>query len=424
MAARYAVCIIFAFVSLLVSVGSTRESYSDSIAPESKLDSAAEEDSFSDLRDKIASSGGRLSSHRRRLTWKSGGVDSRDVIETAAIPDRVAELAEERTGLQPRSPLNFSVTIITAPQPLVGLAGERQKRAILSWRRLVPTPQIVLVGNHDSFYALKSQVRRLTVEPSVDSSYQGVPLFHSLVARAHAVTTTHSMLVASDVVLLQDAMTAVWRTFEKMAGKNHVIVAAAGEVPRFPRGLMDSTDILKSRVNERGVRAFLAKRMTRSPGAQVGFWAWDFGNAPLINSSMPPFVYRRGKHDRWLAHEIVTAGLRPLVDVSDIVTAFAVAQSQRRQGRRGGADVAYVPPVDPDAGGSKKGVDYETDSIDTEGESDSDASRDRRASVWDQREVQDKEVWVNQRLMKDYVAAIGEGGEVPLSSPLSDFTAK
>ncbi|CAI7743801.1 unnamed protein product [Closterium sp. NIES-53] len=136
-------------------------------------------------------------------------------------------------------PARLSLTIFCAPKPYLSAspASDPQRRALLSWLRLSLRPTVVLLGNDSSFHVLAKEFPgRVVVDARVDTNFYGVPLVHSMLARARAAPTMVSLLINGDILLLEDvvpALSKVQRTF-----KSWVLTAARWDVSAdFPFAL-------------------------------------------------------------------------------------------------------------------------------------------------------------------------------------------
>jgi hypothetical protein len=55
----------------------------------------------------------------------------------------------------------------------------------------------------------------------------------------------------------------------------------------------------------------------------VEFWAWDTSGAPLVNETMPSFVYGRGKYDSWFTHGVIHGGHGRVIDATSVASFFS-----------------------------------------------------------------------------------------------------
>ncbi|CAI5973977.1 unnamed protein product [Closterium sp. NIES-64] len=151
-----------------------------------------------------------------------------------------SELRSDESQADAQSPpARLSLTIFCAPKPYLSAspASDPQRRALLSWLRLSLRPTVVLLGNDSSFHALAKEFPgRVVVDARVDTNFYGVPLVHSMLARARAAPTMVSLLINGDILLLEDvvpALSKVQRTF-----KSWVLTAARWDVSaEFPFAL-------------------------------------------------------------------------------------------------------------------------------------------------------------------------------------------
>ncbi|CAI7826161.1 unnamed protein product [Closterium sp. NIES-54] len=229
------------------------------------------------------------------------------------------------------------LTIFTAPKPYTSILdpssphADPQRRALLSWLRLRPSPKIVLLGNDSSFRALARQFpAHVAVESAIDTNFYGVPQVHSVVARAQAADTPVSMVINADIILMNDVMAAMRKVHENF--RHWVMTAARWDMPEeFPYSFEREMWAGRGhREHETTIREFVRTHGTLHTYGGVDFWAWnndDRRPVPLVRGTVPPFSYGRGKYDNWLTHEIISSGLREIVDASEAVTAVHVAHS-------------------------------------------------------------------------------------------------
>lgn len=230
------------------------------------------------------------------------------------------------------------LTIFCAPKPYSSDKNQDpQRRALLSWlRNIVPPPKIVLVGSDPSFYTLEKEFPgRVKVEPDVDVNFYGVPLFHSLLARAQAADTELSMIINGDIILLNDLLPAIARI--KSRFKDWVLTGARWDVKvDFPFRFETQGDLnlgedkysgIKWAKRNNEIRRFAHSHGVLHTGGGVDFWCWNNSPTPLFKGEMPPFAFGRGKYDNWFLHEMINAGQRHVVDATDAVTTIHVVHS-------------------------------------------------------------------------------------------------
>lgn len=223
-----------------------------------------------------------------------------------------------------------SLSIFCAPKPYTGEPNDPQRRALLSWLRLSPSPKIVLLGEDASFYALAKEFPgRIDVEPDIDYNFYGVPLFHSIVARAQAADTELSMIINGDIILLNDVMLALGKVLGNF--NQWVLTAARWDVSEdFPFSFdpeVIASSGKSSAALEKEIRDYTREHGSLHTYGGVDFWMWNNSPTQLFEGAMPPFSFGRGKYDNWLTHEIVASNLRQMVDASEAITSIHVKHS-------------------------------------------------------------------------------------------------
>ncbi|CAI5501533.1 unnamed protein product [Closterium sp. Naga37s-1] len=288
---------------------------------------------------------GRKAPHRSLLLAAVTRAVTMMVLITVTLPVATAAAnkhspykhIQQRQAQQEQQRQRPFLTIFTAPKPYTSILdpssphADPQRRALLSWLRLRPSPKIVLLGNDSSFRALARQFpAHVTVESSIDTNFYGVPQVHSVVARAQAADTPVSMVINADIILMNDVMAAMRKVHENF--RHWVMTAARWDMPEeFPYSFEREMWAGRGhREHETTIREFVRTHGTLHTYGGVDFWAWnndDRTPVPLVRGTVPPFSYGRGKYDNWLTHEIISSGLREIVDASEAVTAVHVAHS-------------------------------------------------------------------------------------------------
>eukprot|EP00850_Spirogloea_muscicola_P010082 SM000058S18512 [mRNA] locus=s58:243830:247696:- [translate_table: standard] len=133
--------------------------------------------------------------------------------EAAAHAKRIFMYSRDRGVVEIEGQLHQpTITIFCAPKEYTDSPDDGSKRALLSYLRLEPPVKIVLLGSHPSLYTVaKDFPGRITVDPHIDSNFRGLPLFHSLLARALAADTDVSLLINADILLLGDIMPTIYK---------------------------------------------------------------------------------------------------------------------------------------------------------------------------------------------------------------------
>eukprot|EP00850_Spirogloea_muscicola_P017041 SM000142S00555 [mRNA] locus=s142:267194:271360:- [translate_table: standard] len=245
-----------------------------------------------------------------------------------------------------------SITIFCAPKEYTDSPDDGSKRALLSYLRLEPPVKIVLLGSHPSLYTVaKDFPGRITVDPHIDSNFRGLPLFHSLLARALAADTDVSLLINADILLLGDVMPTIYKVANSYRnwlltsmrwdlGMNFPFTYQAPGAPLLHQNGTVAT--------EQDVAHFVKTNGTLHTYGGLDFWAWNNApGVPLHDIPMPPYAYARGRYDNWIIHETVESGYREVVDATDTATNVHVEHSYE-----------YMMTANKGAAGAEKGTNF------------------------------------------------------------------
>ncbi|KAI5019517.1 hypothetical protein ZWY2020_044405 [Hordeum vulgare] len=200
------------------------------------------------------------------------------------------------------------VTIFSAPLRPPDGSPARQELAVRSWLALPWDVTVVLLGSHPSAHALAGRLgRRVTVEAAVDSSFTGTPFFHSMVARAQAAGSDICVLVDPEIVLLPETVTLL--TDLSRISRDWLLVSTSRNISSFPYNLANNAMLEEIQAD---------KRAADSSDRGLIF-AWNNPGSPLLEGVVPSFLYGRGAHNRWLAHEVLSSETRFVFDASSLV---------------------------------------------------------------------------------------------------------
>ncbi len=96
------------------------------------------------------------------------------------------------------------ITLIAVPKSFIGHIGTIQTNAILSWTKLRPEPEIILMGDDEGVkeFAEKFNLRYI---PEIKKNEYGTPLYNSIFREAEKAAS-HDWLchITSDVILTGD----------------------------------------------------------------------------------------------------------------------------------------------------------------------------------------------------------------------------
>lgn len=216
---------------------------------------------------------------------------------------------------------HLSFEIFSAPKPFIGADAVQQARAIESWLALHPRPEITLLGTGAGYAEV---VRRygLKWNRHVDTSFLGVPLFNSIVEVANASQADIAVLVNADIMLFDDFPFAV-RKVHRDVRAPWMLVGARWDVSELPASLLKIQKTRRRPPKEwrSNMVRFARDNGTLHTYGGIDVWAWNTRvGVSLFDGIMPHFVFGRGKYDNWLTHEVITAGHRRVIDISEACT--------------------------------------------------------------------------------------------------------
>ncbi|KAJ8907247.1 hypothetical protein NDN08_003728 [Rhodosorus marinus] len=204
------------------------------------------------------------------------------------------------------------VHIFTAPKPFIGVDRVNQLRALGSWLALCPKPNITFLGGGEGYEEV-ARLHGVRMETRVDTSFSGLPLFPSMLARANESRSAVVVLINSDIMLFNDfsmVLSKVEAEFDKF-----FMIGARWDVEDLPSSPEEDSYTFRNRVV---IHARRTAQLHTFGG--VDMWAWNTRKGPLFEGIMPRFSNGRGKYDNWFTHEAIHAGFRDVVDVSEAVS--------------------------------------------------------------------------------------------------------
>eukprot|EP00271_Cylindrocystis_brebissonii_P018142 TRINITY_DN5001_c0_g1_i6.p1 TRINITY_DN5001_c0_g1~~TRINITY_DN5001_c0_g1_i6.p1 ORF type:complete len:769 (+),score=46.21 TRINITY_DN5001_c0_g1_i6:328-2634(+) len=224
-----------------------------------------------------------------------------------------------------------SLTIFTAPRPYVGRDSDTQLAALLSWLSLKPQPKVVLFGNHPTFHEVAERFAgQVMVETRVDCNFRGISLVHSMLFLTRSASTDMVAMLSSDTVLFDLLFEVVTRVRHQVS--DFLLVASRWEISPLDAKLEcdsngkviwrhpDSSSFLNTVAKAEVMKAVRASGKLHAMEADI--FVWTNPSLPLVNRTVPSFVYGRGYHDSWLVQMAVREHVRTVVDTSDFLGAF------------------------------------------------------------------------------------------------------
>ncbi|KAF5746564.1 hypothetical protein HS088_TW06G00735 [Tripterygium wilfordii] len=217
------------------------------------------------------------------------------------------------------------ITIFSAPDPFTAPAFARQTLAVRSWLAVSPQITVVLFSQDPSVVSFAGMYgSRVVVEPNIDFTFLGIPFFHSMVARSRAFTTDISVFINPESILLPDFISTL--NFVHKLDHDWLLLASARNVSHLPFYL-DEDGVYLVRDDGKQMRTHELQEVID----QNFRWnhcddrmliAWNSGDLPLHSGVLPPFLYRKGIHNRWIINEAILSGYRFVFDASLTITSL------------------------------------------------------------------------------------------------------
>lgn len=232
------------------------------------------------------------------------------------------------------------LTIFSSPRPFTEKRYEKiQINALRSWRRLQPSPAIILFGDEKH----EQGIGMLTDSPVTDIKRNrwGTPLVGDLLIKAQRMARTDFVAwVNTDIILLQDFMEAIKQVERQL--RQFLLIGAkwrlygdppdidfSGDWQRHIRKLCKHGGERQPRsgsnyqVFTNGLfRGHLYDRLEHRPEKHID------GDFPI---EYPPIAWGRIRMDTWLVWQALRREI-PVIDATDVI--LAVHQDHRHLGKK------------------------------------------------------------------------------------------
>ncbi|XP_073131204.1 beta-arabinofuranosyltransferase RAY1 isoform X2 [Henckelia pumila] len=215
------------------------------------------------------------------------------------------------------------ITLFTAPRPFTGFIGERQALAVRSWLGLSENINVVLFSQDPSVFSLAESLgSRVLVEPNIDFTFLGTPYFHSMVARSLASSSDVSVLVNPDAIILSDFVSTL--NYAHKLDEDWLLVAATQNISHFPFHLdSGGKRWLTDDGKHVGIKKeFLSQKSCGKLHGEGVIIAWNNVDLPLHKGILPPFLYGKGLHNRWIITEALNSDFRLVIEASLTISSF------------------------------------------------------------------------------------------------------
>ncbi|XP_047333129.1 beta-arabinofuranosyltransferase RAY1 isoform X2 [Impatiens glandulifera] len=222
---------------------------------------------------------------------------------------------------------NPTISIFAAPSPFIGVVGDRQTLAIRSWLSLSPNITVFLFSQDPflSSFAASTFGSRVSVESNLDFTFLGTPFFHSMVARSQSSKSDVSVLIDPNTILLPNFISALNHAHSKL-DHDWLMFSSSRAVSNYPFRLDQDwkhwigENGKKIRIQE--LQGFLDLNWKCSNCEDRMVLAWNNCDLPLHNGVLPPFLYGKGLHNRWIINEARLSEYRFVFDATMAISNF------------------------------------------------------------------------------------------------------
>jgi len=180
------------------------------------------------------------------------------------------------------------LTIFTVPRPFEGHIDLVQRNAVMSWKTLKHSPQIILLGNEAGTSEICKEYDINFISDVKLSSY-GTPLVNDVFDKAQGIAQYNIMaFVNTDIILMDDFIAAIKSVSKRF--ENFLLIGQKHDIDIKER--IDFGDSLYK-------RNFVSKIKTQGKlHAPCGIDYHIFKKG--LWSNIPPFVIGRSSYDNWL----------------------------------------------------------------------------------------------------------------------------
>jgi hypothetical protein len=201
------------------------------------------------------------------------------------------------------------ITFFSTPKPFAGHVGVIQRNAILSWKRVYPAAEIILIGDDDGAAEICRELGLVHVK-EVKRNRFGTKYLAGVYDKAQEIAR-HDLLchVNCDILLMEDFRHAV----DRVAQAQEKFLAAGR---RWDVDVQNVLDFDRPHWEEE-LKQLATKTNRQRPAQWIDYFVFSKG---LYYRNIPEFVIGRPGWDNWLLWFARASGV-PIVDVSSAVCA-------------------------------------------------------------------------------------------------------
>lgn len=227
---------------------------------------------------------------------------------------------------------NWSIYVVPeVPRGFRGSARPTMRRAIASWKRLVPAPRIVLVGSGWGFDAMALE-EGIELQRGVDLNLMQMPLANSVVKLATSGSNSDVTMLLQDPLVLTHSIVASIIKANSQFSIGWLMCGGRSDLT-YSGNLPATLEPANAFFAERSFSQFVRESGGLHSSGDTGgadYLLWsnppqpDGSVLPVLPGVIPAFILGRGKFENWLIHEVITAGKRDVIDATEAVVAVRI----------------------------------------------------------------------------------------------------
>jgi hypothetical protein len=200
------------------------------------------------------------------------------------------------------------ITIFTTPKPFRGATRVHQYNAVLSWKRLHPEVQVLLIGNEEGIRQVAAELGVAHV-PDVECNEYGTPLVSSIFRLAsERALHSHLCYANADIIFTSRFL---WCAREVARRWSRFLMVGQ----RWDLNVDDSIDIERSGWEEGLISRVMASGTQMTPDG-IDYLLFSKG----VFQEVPRFAVGRAGWDNWMVYH-AHATRTPIVNASVYITA-------------------------------------------------------------------------------------------------------
>ncbi len=197
------------------------------------------------------------------------------------------------------------LTIFTTPKAFKGRFADIQENAILSWSKLSPKCEIILLGDEDGVREIAGKYGLRHI-PRIKLSKEGTPIVSDLFSQAERAAKYPLLAyINSDLIMLSECLPKI----SEISSKKFLIIGQRWDFDTKKENIFRGNwkkDFTKKVQKEGNIRSIKA----------VDYFIFPRG----LDLEIPPFIIGRSVWDNWFLYQAKKKNI-PLVDASSVITA-------------------------------------------------------------------------------------------------------